>query len=42
MLLIPLYIMNIMKLIKNDEFVDWMNNFESHTWTSFVDMVKNS
>ena len=38
---IPLYRMNIRKLIKDDEFINSMNYLELHTWTSFVDVVKN-
>ena len=31
----------IRKLIKNDEFVNSMNDIELCAWTSFVDVVKN-
>ena len=32
---------NIRKLIKNDEFVNSINDLELRVWTSFVDVVKN-
>ena len=32
---------NIQKLIKDDEFVNSMNDLELCAWTSFVDVVKN-
>ena len=38
---ILLYMMNIRKLIKDDEFVNSMNDLESCTWTLFIDVVKN-
>ena len=36
-----LNIMKIRKLIKDEEFVNLMNDLELRAWTSFVDMVKN-
>lgn len=33
--------LDIRKLIKDDEFVNSMNDLELCTWTSFVDVVKN-
>ena len=32
---------NIRKLIKDNEFVNSMNDLELHAWTSFVDVMKN-
>ena len=32
--------LEIRKLIKEDEFVDLMNDLELRAWTSFVDVVK--
>ena len=44
---IPLYTMNIMKIVsplyqeimKDDEFVNSMNNFELYAWTSFAEKL---